>query len=284
MDTAQWPQEKVVKPIEEIVTNTCPKASCFREEGQASERTSHLLSKVLIRKTCKRYWTEGVSLRNIPDGGVCHKLLHKTTKTLRCHDGQDLNLAFPSTQISLNLFNYRDIIKTTTRNPISSSTSASTTPSQLSALELLTGRGLNSFPRPVQDPSTLYNIKFSSSRIQTNLEFLFGWAWKLLWESPRVQEANERLFTVQARLILSKIKSMGDSTGYWTGILIKTEISSRTVSTSPERKVGGTTGRWNQIEKDLTSHISVVFVVWGPTQNILPRQVCKRIIHPTKKV
>ncbi|TXG50737.1 hypothetical protein EZV62_023261 [Acer yangbiense] len=97
MDTAQWPQEIVVKPIEEIlVTNsssTCPKPPPAGAERKAATRPQKdqlalncprcnstntkfcyynnysLTQPRYFCKTCRRYWTEGGSLRNIPVGG-----------------------------------------------------------------------------------------------------------------------------------------------------------------------------------------------------------------------
>ncbi|KAL0542369.1 hypothetical protein IC582_022474 [Cucumis melo] len=94
MDTAQWPQEIVVKPIEEIVTNTCPKPSVSilerkirpqKEQALNCPRCNSSNTKFCYYnnysltqpryfcKTCRRYWTEGGSLRNIPVGGGSRK-------------------------------------------------------------------------------------------------------------------------------------------------------------------------------------------------------------------
>ncbi|KFK28963.1 hypothetical protein AALP_AA7G071300 [Arabis alpina] len=106
MDTAQWPQEIVVKPFEEIVTNTCPKPQQLQppqppaassaagerklarpEKDQAincprcnSTNTKFcyynnysLTQPRYFCKGCRRYWTEGGSLRNIPVGGGSRK-------------------------------------------------------------------------------------------------------------------------------------------------------------------------------------------------------------------
>lgn len=94
MDTAQWPQEIVVKPIEEIVTNTCPKPSVSilerkirpqKEQALNCPRCNSTNTKFCYYnnysltqpryfcKTCRRYWTEGGSLRNIPVGGGSRK-------------------------------------------------------------------------------------------------------------------------------------------------------------------------------------------------------------------
>ncbi|KAB2037809.1 hypothetical protein ES319_D03G102900v1 [Gossypium barbadense] len=128
MDTAaQWPQEIVVKPIEEIVTNTCPKpASLERRTRPQKEQALNcprcnstntkfcyynnysLTQPRYFCKTCRRYWTEGGSLRNIPVGGGSRKnkrpsssssspSLSSSSKNPKIHQPQDLNLAFKAT-------------------------------------------------------------------------------------------------------------------------------------------------------------------------------------------
>ncbi|KAJ0989078.1 hypothetical protein J5N97_007434 [Dioscorea zingiberensis] len=64
-------------------------------------------------KTCRRYWTKGGSLRNVPVGGGCRKnkrsgnkkhseqLLHQPQPISSFHDGTDLNLSFPPMQLPL---------------------------------------------------------------------------------------------------------------------------------------------------------------------------------------
>ncbi|CAH2078109.1 unnamed protein product [Thlaspi arvense] len=106
MDTAQWPQEIVVKPLEDIVTNTCPKPQPPQPQQQpavgaagGAERKARpekdqaincprcnsintkfcyynnysLTQPRFFCKGCRRYWTEGGSLRNIPVGGGSRK-------------------------------------------------------------------------------------------------------------------------------------------------------------------------------------------------------------------
>ncbi|XP_010545000.1 PREDICTED: dof zinc finger protein DOF1.8-like isoform X2 [Tarenaya hassleriana] len=101
MNTAQWPQI-VVKPIDEIVTNRCLKPTAppaMTAVGAAAERKTRpqkdqalncprcnstntkfcyynnysLTQPRYFCKTCRRYWTEGGSLRNIPVGGGSRK-------------------------------------------------------------------------------------------------------------------------------------------------------------------------------------------------------------------
>ncbi|XP_022867404.1 dof zinc finger protein DOF4.6-like, partial [Olea europaea var. sylvestris] len=97
MDTAQWPQDILVKPMEERVTNTCPKPSLERKKPQKDEALncprcnstntkfcyynnySHSQPRYFC-KTCRRYWTEGGSLRNIPVGGSSRKNKRSSSK------------------------------------------------------------------------------------------------------------------------------------------------------------------------------------------------------------
>ncbi|KAJ8555914.1 hypothetical protein K7X08_013410 [Anisodus acutangulus] len=95
MDTAQWPQEIVVKPMEEIISNTngsskpncverklvrpqkdqalnCPR--CNSTNTKFCYYNNYSLSQPrYFCKTCRRYWTAGGSLRNIPVGGGSRK-------------------------------------------------------------------------------------------------------------------------------------------------------------------------------------------------------------------
>ncbi|KAK8658286.1 hypothetical protein V6N13_036494 [Hibiscus sabdariffa] len=128
----------VVKPIEEIVRNTCPnpkpgglerKIRPQKEQALNCPRCNSTNTKFCYYnnysltqpryfcKTCRRYWTEGGSLRNIPVGGGSRKnkrssslsssqklpglvtppsLSQCSTQNPKIHDEQDLNLAFPA--------------------------------------------------------------------------------------------------------------------------------------------------------------------------------------------
>ncbi|OIT27216.1 PREDICTED: dof zinc finger protein DOF1.8-like [Nicotiana attenuata] len=110
MDTAQWPQEIVVKPMEEIIpknTNTitticsskpsthierkikphqkdqalnCPR--CNSKNTKFCYYNNYSLSQPrYFCKTCKRYWTEGGSLRSIPVGGGSRKSKKSSSST-----------------------------------------------------------------------------------------------------------------------------------------------------------------------------------------------------------
>ncbi|KAJ4711832.1 Dof zinc finger protein [Melia azedarach] len=223
MDTAQWPQEIVVKPIEEIVTNTCPKppAGIERKVRPQKEQALNcprcnstntkfcyynnysLTQPRYFCKTCRRYWTEGGSLRNIPVGGGSRKNKRSSSSSSpasskklpdlvtppsnlsqssahqnpKIHEGQDLNLAFPGTQGFRSISELVQIppMENNNKSQIPNSSSTTTTTSQLSALELLTGissRGLNSFmPMPVPDPNSVYTPGFPMQDFKPTLNF-----------------------------------------------------------------------------------------------------------------
>lgn len=215
MDTAQWPQGIVVKPIEEIVTNTCPKPSSAtnnlerklarpqKEAALNCPRCNSTNTKFCYYnnysltqpryfcKTCRRYWTEGGSLRNIPVGGGSRKNKRSSSSSatttsnisnsskrlpdlIQPNQGQDLNLGFPSNQVFPH-HQIPNIDQNSDKNNNSSSTSTTTATSHLSALELLNGltsRGLNSFmpmPVPNSDPNnnsaSVYTSGFPMSEL-----------------------------------------------------------------------------------------------------------------------
>ncbi|XP_031109595.1 dof zinc finger protein DOF1.8-like [Ipomoea triloba] len=132
MDTAQWPQgigvvenvvetarvaEKKPRPEKEKALN-CPR--CNSTNTKFCYYNNYSLSQPrYFCKTCRRYWTEGGSLRNVPVGGGSRKnrrsssssslLSSSSTSSKKLPDhstpspcfplnpnaGQDLNLAYP---------------------------------------------------------------------------------------------------------------------------------------------------------------------------------------------
>ncbi|KAF3976218.1 hypothetical protein ACB098_01G133800 [Castanea mollissima] len=196
MDTAQWPQEIVVKPIEEIISNTCPKPASLERKARPQKEQAlncprcnstntkfcyynnySLTQPRYFCKTCRRYWTEGGSLRNIPVGGGSRKnkrsassssnssssntssknklpdlvtpqsLSQSSTQNPKIHEGHDLNLGFPTTQdfrtltelVQVPSINNDNSNKNQISGTSSTTTNTTTASHQLSALELLTG-------------------------------------------------------------------------------------------------------------------------------------------------
>ncbi|MED6219562.1 hypothetical protein PIB30_036902 [Stylosanthes scabra] len=187
MDTAQWAQHGigVVKAMEGSSCPSSTKAGCSSTSSSSAleRRTRPVKDQALncprcnstntkfcyynnyslsqpryFCKTCRRYWTEGGSLRNVPVGGGSRKNkrtatptppppppsssspsltttnLIKNPKIIHHHQGQDLNLAYPPPP-----------------------------PHEDSATEFLrskinTSRGLNSFmPMSIISDSTMYS-------------------------------------------------------------------------------------------------------------------------------
>ncbi|KAL1344242.1 hypothetical protein HN51_018105 [Arachis hypogaea] len=128
MDTAQWAQGiGVVKAMEGSSTKACSSSSVLerrarpvKDQALNCPRCNSTNTKFCYYnnyslsqpryfcKTCRRYWTEGGSLRNVPVGGGSRKnkrssstpasspsssLTNKNPKII--HQGQDLNLAYP---------------------------------------------------------------------------------------------------------------------------------------------------------------------------------------------
>ncbi|KAL3536685.1 hypothetical protein ACH5RR_000051 [Cinchona calisaya] len=142
MDTNQWTQEIVgLKGMEEITSTTCimsrpvvvqeRKVRPQKEQALNCPRCHSTNTKFCYYnnysltqpryfcKTCRRYWTEGGTLRNVPVGGGSRKNKRSTTTTTinastsssfhklpadhlmnptKIHDEQDLKLAFPPSQ------------------------------------------------------------------------------------------------------------------------------------------------------------------------------------------
>ncbi|XWS61562.1 hypothetical protein CRYUN_Cryun07bG0136000 [Craigia yunnanensis] len=274
MDTAQWPQEIVVKPIEEIVTNTCPKPAALERKARPQKEQAlncprcnstntkfcyynnySLTQPRYFCKNCRRYWTEGGSLRNIPVGGGSRKnkrsssssssssskklpdlvtppsLSQSSTQNPKIHDGQDLNLAFPTGQGYKSISELVQVPNSVENNKNQIPSSSSPT-SQLSALELLTGfssGGLNSFipmPVPVPDPNTVYTSGFHMQEFKPTLNFSLDGLGSGYGSLQEVQETTGRLLfpfedlkQVSSTTDIEQNKEQGDSAGYWTGML-----------------------------------------------------------------
>lgn len=169
-------------------------------------------------KTCRRYWTEGGSLRNIPVGGCSRKNKRPSSSSKKLpdlvnnpkiHGGQDLNLAYPVCEVyttSLSENNKKE-------NPSSLFPRC-----QLSALELVTGmssKGSNPFiPMPIPDPNTVYTPGFPFQEYKPTLNFCVD----------GVEETDGRLLfpfqDLKQTTDDEDNKEQGDSSaGYWNGML-----------------------------------------------------------------
>ncbi|XP_039036634.1 dof zinc finger protein DOF3.7-like isoform X2 [Hibiscus syriacus] len=201
----------MVKPMEETVPNTCTKGGpdLERKTGPPEQlncprcnstntkfcyyNNYSLTQPRYFCKTCRRYWTEGGSLRNVPVGGGSRKNKRSTTISTSsssstsakvpdlnptsfphllssqnpkppAHKGQDLNLTFPAMQEThhgLGLSHYND-------------QQSYYSPSAMDLLRagMASSKGLNSFvPAPTQNSATLYSTKFSIQDYKPTLSF-----------------------------------------------------------------------------------------------------------------
>ncbi|XP_043715311.1 dof zinc finger protein DOF4.6-like [Telopea speciosissima] len=212
MDTAhQWPQEiGLVKPMEEMVSNTCSRPTMLERRARPQKEQAlncprcnstntkfcyynnySLTQPRYFCKTCRRYWTEGGSLRNVPVGGGSRKNKRSSTSSStitstsskklpdltpsttsssqnpKIFKGQDLNLAFPATHEFSTVSEFIELpnIENRNNNNSNSNNPCSSSSSSLSTLGLLrsgiTPRGLNSFmPMPNSDSNSVYPSGF----------------------------------------------------------------------------------------------------------------------------
>ncbi|GMJ00962.1 dof affecting germination 1 [Hibiscus trionum] len=256
MDAAKWSQDfGVVKPMEEMVPNTRgpmlekktkpPEQLNCRRCNSTNTKFCYYNNYSLTQpryfcKTCRRYWTEGGSLRNVPVGGGSRKnrrsLLPNSSSSSdkvsdlkpnsfsvlssqnpKLHNGQqDLNLGFPGIQPSHDQ-----------QQKYSSA----------SALELLktgmTYRGLNSFvsaPAPAPESTTTpYSNGFSMQDYKPTLSFSIDGLENRGAGVHGIQEnGGGRVFFPfgEMKTISTSTnevyqnKEQGNSTGYWTnGVL-----------------------------------------------------------------
>lgn len=269
-----------MKPIEEIVTNTCTakpverKARPHKEQALNCPRCNSTNTKFCYYnnysltqpryfcKTCRRYWTEGGSLRNIPVGGGSRKnkrststpsssssskklpdLVNTTTPSIitsNLSQGQDLNLAFPSTTQGFSSIS--ELVQVPTNNSNNNENKDQIAPSStsgLSALELLTGmssRGLNSFIQMPAVPNSSdhpYTHGFPMHDFKPSLNFSldglgnsgatggYGHLHGVHENNGRLLFPFEDLKQVPGTAEQNRDHQQhGDSTsGYWTGML-----------------------------------------------------------------
>ncbi|XVF53351.1 hypothetical protein PTKIN_Ptkin05aG0092300 [Pterospermum kingtungense] len=208
-------------------------------------------------KTCRRYWTDGGSLRNVPVGGGSRKnkrsnsskklgdltppgLSHSASQNPKTHEGQDLNLAYPPPAQDYNSLSKLVEVpfsignKGNHQNSSSSSTSA-----HLSAMELLkTGmnnsRGLGSFMSMplVSDSNTVYSSGFPMHDFKPTLNFSLDHGFETGYGS--LQGVQESTGTARLLFPVVELKQVPSTTtneleqnreqeesttGYWSGML-----------------------------------------------------------------
>ncbi|KAI3471241.1 hypothetical protein Pfo_027904 [Paulownia fortunei] len=270
MDTAQWPQgigvvravensrptEKKPRPQKEQALN-CPR--CNSTNTKFCYYNNYSLSQPrYFCKTCRRYWTEGGNLRNVPVGGGSRKNRRSSSSSIssasskkvlpdlsppkfspqnpKIHEGQDLNLAYnPPIYNGISEFGALpfglDIRNLNPQNPNNSSSNIS---SHLPVMELLkTGNissgGLSSLiSMPVSNSNSVFSSSFPVHEFKTNLSFSLDGLENGYGNLQPVQDHTtssrilfpfEELKPVSTSDQFEQDRVQGDSNGYWNGML-----------------------------------------------------------------
>ncbi|KAF8379753.1 hypothetical protein HHK36_029202 [Tetracentron sinense] len=264
----------LVKPMEAgMVSNTCSKPMVERRTRPQKEQALNcprctstntkfcyynnysLTQPRYFCKTCRRYWTEGGSLRNVPVGGGSRKNKRTTSSSSsasskklpdltppscsessfqnpKIHESQDLNLAFQAPQ------DYRSISEFVELPNIGNNhhhhyNPPSSTSQSISAMELLrtgiSSRGLNSFmpmPMPIQDSNSVYSSGFPLHELKPTLNFSLDGLGSGYGSLQGVQETSGRLLfpfedlrQVSSTTEFEQNRGQGDSNGYWNGMI-----------------------------------------------------------------
>ncbi|CAI9774199.1 unnamed protein product [Fraxinus pennsylvanica] len=175
MDTAKWSQvierKPIIRPQKDCPRCNSPNTKFCYYNNYSLSQPRHFC------KTCRRYWTEGGTLRNIPVGGSSRKtkkssstssskklpadlsLYQPSDQNPKTYEGQNLNLAYPSTNRvpGFVALPYRDDCKTL-NSPypnISSLSSYNPVMEFLSSSELISSH-LMSIPVSGSGSNTMY--------------------------------------------------------------------------------------------------------------------------------
>ncbi|XAR71610.1 hypothetical protein NMG60_11017968 [Bertholletia excelsa] len=255
MDTAQWPQMEGSRPISDHQRRprpqkeqalNCPR--CNSTNTKFCYYNNYSLSQPrYFCKTCRRYWTEGGSLRNVPVGGGSRKNKRSSTSSspssttpskriinpdliintpdfpqnrkTTSHEAQDLNLAYPPSTLDY-----------TTNNPNPNpNPNLNLNSSHISSMDILKApRGLgSSMAMPTAEGSTIYPSGFSLEELKPSLGFALNGFESGYGGLQGVQESSARMFFPFEELkqapastdAFVQNRGQGEPTGYWTGLL-----------------------------------------------------------------
>ncbi|XP_022844510.1 dof zinc finger protein 1-like isoform X1 [Olea europaea var. sylvestris] len=246
--------EKKPRPEKEQALN-CPR--CNSTNTKFCYYNNYSLSQPrYFCKTCRRYWTEGGSLRNVPVGGgtrknkrsscsssVSSKKIPDLTPQIfssenpKIHDGHDLNLAYPPTSGHYNGISefvalpFGDHMKTL--NPANPNSSSAANSSHIPVMEFLktgiTSRGLTStfMPMPVSNSNTMYSSGFSLNEFKPTLNFTLDGlenGYENLQDVQDHTNSSRLLFPFEelkpvAPPEFEPDRGQGESNGYWNGML-----------------------------------------------------------------
>ncbi|KAK9020750.1 hypothetical protein V6N11_010767 [Hibiscus sabdariffa] len=210
----------VVKPIEEIVRNTCPNPKPGGLERKIRPQKEQALN-------CPRL-VEGTGLKEVPSETSPLEVVQERTRDLLLYHRPKSFLVWLHHQAC------RSVLLKTLRSMMSKISTwlslQQLVKAQLSALELLTGissRGLNSFiPMPLPDPNTVYTSGFLMQDFKPTLNFSLDGFGSGYGGLHGVQETTGRLLfpfedlkQVPSNTDIEQHKEQGDSAGYWSGML-----------------------------------------------------------------
>ncbi|KAB1219665.1 Dof zinc finger protein DOF3.7 [Morella rubra] len=252
-------QEGLGKPIEGVAPNTrpmperrarpqehlnCPRCNSTNTKFCYYNNYS-LTQPRYFCKTCRRYWTDGGSLRNVPVGGGSRKnkkpagaastsskipdlnppsFSQFSSQNPKAKEGQDLNLmAFPAIENGHCVSQYIELQPKIEKRATSSTSSPS-----LSALELLrsgiASRDMKTcLPPPMLNSNPVYSSAFPFQEFKPAPPFSVDG----LGSRYGIQENSGKLLFpfVESKQVSSSTseveqnKGQGNSTGYWTTML-----------------------------------------------------------------
>ncbi|KAI8572826.1 hypothetical protein RHMOL_Rhmol01G0230400 [Rhododendron molle] len=269
MDAAQWSQEvgmvklmdettpmsatnkpmmleRKVRPQKDQALN-CPRCNSTNTKFCYYNNYS-LTQPRYFCKTCRRYWTDGGSLRNVPVGGgsrknkrssntssstpasSSHKLpdlnppislspfSSSNSLNPNSHQGQDLNLGFPhAMQDYLSISQFVQFPKIQNNSSSSSSSSANTSALELLRAGISTSRGLHSFisTQMPADSNVPYGaLGFHLQELKPNLGFAVDGAGSFMYPFGGVKQVS-----TTSGVDPQSNKGQGNSNGYWNGML-----------------------------------------------------------------
>ncbi|XP_047967295.1 dof zinc finger protein 1-like isoform X2 [Salvia hispanica] len=221
------PKERKMRPQKEEAVK-CPR--CNSANTKFCYYNNYSLSQPrYFCKTCRRYWTEGGSLRNIPVGGGSRKNKRSSPSSLpkklpdppnpnnKILDSHDLNLGFA---LHHDFKSLSDMIHLPS---FTSSTAAASSPSPPS-LELLTAAtsgGLSSFMTASADP---YSSGFAMPEFKPSLNFSLDGLGSGYGSFHGVPEANGKLLfpfedLKQVPNNADQTRDDHNSNGFWNGVI-----------------------------------------------------------------
>ncbi|KAL2478662.1 Dof zinc finger protein DOF3.7 [Forsythia ovata] len=243
MDTSQWTQGiGVEKSMAEMAANTCSRPLIEKKVKPQNEQALNCPSLTQPRyfcKTCRRYWTEGGTLRNVPVGGGSRKnkkstlsstsvsshnkqlpdlnppiISHDQNPNKISHEGQDLNLDFAAApqEYYHGVPHFLEFPKIENSNMnINSSSSNSVSALDFLRTGIVASKGLNSvFPTQNVDTNALLVSGFPFQECKPAIGFSFDGRLTFPYGEMRRHSGTDEVNNQIS-------KGPDNSNGYWNG-------------------------------------------------------------------